>query len=129
MNVSGDTLNLLEAASRAADCKRRRVGAVVLDAKGRIVGVGWNGLPNGSCLNGDCPRGSLSYEELPACSSYTGNCNAIHAEDSALRAAGVRADGGSILVTTKPCPGCEALIEDFGIAHVEVVDPHTNTNA
>ena len=54
---------------------------------GRVLSVGWNGLDDGSCLAGKCPRGLLSYGELPPNAPYTGNCPAIHAEESRKREA------------------------------------------
>lgn len=118
MSTPDDVLALLRAATQAADCRRRRVGAVATDLRGRIVGVGWNGLVEpASCLAGDCPRGILSYEQLPACSSYRGNCAAIHAEDSALR---MSEKCAVLYVTEQPCPDCEEMIEDYGCEVVVV---------
>ena len=113
-------LPILHAARNAADCNRRHVGAVVVDGYGRLIGVGWNGLRDGSCSRGECPRGKLSYGEMPAFSSYSGNCAALHAEDSAIRMAGPRCEGGTIYVTCPPCPECEEIIEANGL-RVEVV--------
>lgn len=121
MSPSDRVLELLTAAQKAANCRRRTVGAVYVDEKQAIVGVGWNGLPTGSCLSGQCPRGLTSYAETPAFSSYGGNCEAIHAEDSAFRMAGDEVRGGVIYVTCEPCPGCAELIEERG-ARVEVVE-------
>lgn len=41
------------------DCTRRKVGALIVGADKRFVGLGYNGgRPGGpSCLAGDCPRG------------------------------------------------------------------------
>ncbi len=102
-----------------ADCRRRRVGAaIVLD--GQLVGRGWNGLPDGSCLLGQCPRGLLTYEQQPAFANYENNCRAVHAEEAALREAGDKARGATIYVTCEPCPGCAKAIEDAGVAAVIV---------
>lgn len=47
------------AASTRGECTRRRVGAVVIDSRGRLAGAGYNGSEPGgpSCLDGGCPRG------------------------------------------------------------------------
>nr|WP_229675842.1 bifunctional diaminohydroxyphosphoribosylaminopyrimidine deaminase/5-amino-6-(5-phosphoribosylamino)uracil reductase RibD [Hoyosella rhizosphaerae] len=78
------------------------VGAVVLDVAGAVVGVGATQPPGGP-----------------------------HAEVMALRDAGERAYGGSIIVTLEPCdhfgrtPPCSQAIIDAGIAqvHYAVADP------
>ncbi len=84
-----------------------RVGAVVLDAKGAIVGEGFHeraGLP--------------------------------HAEVVALREAGGKARGGTVLVNLEPCahhgrtPPCAAALAEAGIARVccSLLDPDPRTS-
>lgn len=45
--------------STRGECVRRKVGAVILNRRGRIIGAGYNGSEPGgpSCLEGECPRG------------------------------------------------------------------------
>lgn len=52
-------MGIARAVSLRGDCTRRRVGAVLLDARHRVIGCGYNGGPSGgpSCLKGECPRG------------------------------------------------------------------------
>lgn len=66
-------LGIAEAVARRGDCTRRRVGAVVLDVRHRIIGAGYNGTrPGGpSCLAGGCPRGR--HFRLPE--SYGKTCS------------------------------------------------------
>ncbi|GAB2926471.1 bifunctional diaminohydroxyphosphoribosylaminopyrimidine deaminase/5-amino-6-(5-phosphoribosylamino)uracil reductase RibD [Rhodococcus aerolatus] len=79
------------------------VGAVVLDADGRVVGVGATAPPGGP-----------------------------HAEVLALREAGERARGGTVVVTLEPCahtgrtPPCTGALLAAGVAHVHlaVADPN-----
>ncbi|WGW13430.1 bifunctional diaminohydroxyphosphoribosylaminopyrimidine deaminase/5-amino-6-(5-phosphoribosylamino)uracil reductase RibD [Saxibacter everestensis] len=79
-----------------------RVGAVILDPHGDIVGEGWHERPGEP-----------------------------HAEVHALRAAGDRARGGTAIVTLEPCnhhgrtPPCSATLLEAGIARVvyAVADP------
>lgn len=79
------------------------VGAVVLDATGEVAGVGATAPPGGP-----------------------------HAEVVALRAAGERARGGTVVVTLEPCnhygrtPPCTQALLAAGVAtvHYAVADPH-----
>lgn len=111
---------LLLSVTKAADCSRRRVGALVVNDRGELVGTGWNGLTEGSCTKGDCPRGRLSYSELEADAPYD-NCDAIHAEDSAMRSAGDKCQGATLLVTCEPCADCKKLIDEKGISEVQII--------
>ncbi|HSL11504.1 MAG TPA: bifunctional diaminohydroxyphosphoribosylaminopyrimidine deaminase/5-amino-6-(5-phosphoribosylamino)uracil reductase RibD [Actinomycetota bacterium] len=79
------------------------VGAVALDRNGDVVGEGWHEGPG-----------------------------TPHAEVMALREAGDRARGGTLVVTLEPCnhagrtgPCANALI-DAGVAHVVVATPDVN---
>lgn len=118
-----DTGWLLVAAaiSARADCRRRQVGAVIVDKYDRIVSTGRNGSPPGgpSCLAGECPRGLLTTDQLPPDSSYDsgiGKCVAIHAEANALVFGDpYRMREGTMYVTEKPCLGCHRQIEGMGL--------------
>jgi diaminohydroxyphosphoribosylaminopyrimidine deaminase/5-amino-6-(5-phosphoribosylamino)uracil reductase len=79
------------------------VGAVVIDAEGAVAGVGATAPPGGP-----------------------------HAEVVALRAAGPRARGGTLVVTLEPCahqgrtPPCSAALRDAGVAAVYLAVPDPN---
>lgn len=105
-------------AGRAA-CTRRQVGALVVDADGRIVASGYNGAPSGEkhCTDGGCPRGMLSRDECATRSAYD-NCVAIHAEANALLRAGLQAKDATIYITCAPCHECARLVTAAGISRV-----------
>lgn len=106
-----------------ADCARRRVGAVIMNEDGEIVGRGHNGLLQGSCLDGQCPRGKLSYAQQPKDVGYAeSGCYAIHAEMMALQDAGHLADGATMFVSETPCPSCQDALYAYQIAEVEVLN-------
>lgn len=104
------------AVASRADCTRRRVGAVIVDADHRIISTGYNGAPSGlpGCLEGACPRGQMSYEEIGALSAYD-NCISIHAEANALLYARVSLVGATMYITCEPCKDCAKLISGSGI--------------
>lgn len=114
-------LEIAKAVATRADCTRRKVGAVLLDKHNRVVSTGYNGYPAGSkgCLAGGCPRGQLTYDELPAYSGYSGNCAALHAEENAvLYADPDRMRGGTVYVTDKPCDNCTRLLKGLQLKRV-----------
>ncbi len=118
-------LGIAEAVSKRADCTRRQVGAVLVDAEHRIVSTGYNGAPAGEpgCASeGACPRGRLNV--VPTRSQYdtgAGRCIAIHAEQNAINYAGAPPEWGSCLtayVTCEPCDPCYVSLKNFGIDRI-----------
>lgn len=105
--------------STRADCRRRKVGAVIVDANHRIVSTGYNGAPAGDqgCLEGACPRGLMTSEEAAPGTAYD-NCIAVHAEANALLYARTSLVGCTIYVTCPPCRDCSKLIAGAGIVRV-----------
>lgn len=102
-------------------CSRRQVGAVLVQDN-RIVATGYNGQPSGKlhCIDGGCPRGQLTHEQVPKDSDYNQfPCTALHAEANAIiRAGHVLTKGATLYVTTKPCLQCVNLIEGAEIERV-----------
>lgn len=111
-------LGIAEAVAARADCRRRRVGAVLV-SEHRIVATGYNGAPSGgpSCLAGQCPRG-LQNAVAPGSSYDTGAdaCVALHAEQNCLLYADrSRAEAATIFITHEPCDGCRRMIAGSGV--------------
>src|ERR1700743_400972 len=123
-------LGIADSVAARADCTRRKVGAVVVDAGTKqIISTGYNGAAPGDpgCLSaGACPRGRhhlvneanrircacgnawpCSVAAQPGSSYDTGvnSCIAIHAEANALLRAGQQANGSWLFCTDKPCDG------------------------
>lgn len=114
-------LSIAAVVATRADCTRSRVGAVLVNSRNEVRGTGYNGSPAGlpGCLSdGACPRGKLSYTDIPPDSDYS-NCIADHAERNALRHSSPGDLVGATLYTTrKPCPGCQTLIDAAGVSRV-----------
>lgn len=108
-------LQIAETVSLRADCKRRKVGSVIVDEDHRIVSTGYNGTKSGNtgCLDGGCPRGNLSYEELEGLvTSYDdpnspGFCISTHSEMNAIYNASRKIENATIYITDPPCLRCE----------------------
>jgi dCMP deaminase len=83
------------------------VGAVIVDAKNRVVSLGYNGFPR--CVP-DSDEALLNRDEKLR--------RTIHAEENALLFAGRSVEGCTIYVTHPPCARCAAKIIQSGIARV-----------
>lgn len=107
-----------------ADCTRRRVGCIVVDAYGRVIGSGRNGAPSGQpgCLtSGACPRGQLTYDQVAAGTPYQGGgaCIALHSELNGIAFTDPHARrGGTIYITDAPCDECAKHLAGSGLARV-----------
>ena len=119
-------LGVARAVFKRDTCTRRNVAALVVKG-GKIIGTGYNdsapGEP-GCRLDGACPRGRLSYDEVPALSDYDrpgspGFCIAIHAEVNALAPLSLRdTEGATVYVTDEPCAGCRKSMADAKVHRV-----------
>lgn len=110
--------------SLRSTCSRRQVGAVLVKDK-KVIGQGYNGVASGGihCVDGGCPRGQLSYTEVPAGADYNQHpCYAIHAEHNAILQAGIDNCRDAVLYCTEePCQQCTNLIEHAKIERIVVV--------
>lgn len=113
-------MSIARVVSTRADCRRASHGSVIV-RDNRVLSTGYNGLPSkaGSCLEGDCPRGLLSYEECPAFGDYS-SCRALHSEQNAIAYARQDLTDATIYVVggKAPCDMCAKLIVAAGIIRV-----------
>ena len=90
------------------------VGAVIINKKMEIVGLGWNGFPK-KALYGEFPRASDKDKDVPG----KKNPYVIHAEQNALMMRNTKnIEGGTLFVTKTPCNDCTTLLEMQGIKTV-----------
>lgn len=119
-DVDTNWLDTVEIIARRGECRRSRVGALLVNRIGRLRGSGVNGVAPGekSCLAGACPRGLLSYDEQSAGGSY-GNCIAVHAENNLLiNSTEQDLIGGTVYITRAPCNGCLRLLRIARVSRV-----------
>lgn len=107
-------LGIAAAVATRADCSRRQVGAILLNAQREIRATGYNGAPSGDpgCLTANaCPRGRSDVEPGSSYDTGAGACIALHAEQNAvLQASREDQRDGILYVTHKPCDACWRMI-------------------
>lgn len=114
-------LNIAKEVSTWSKDPSTKVGAVIVDQEGRVIGTGYNGFPRGV---DDAPERysnrELKYEFV------------VHAEVNAVLTAGHRARGGTLYVypafgSPSMCTGCAKVIIQSGVRRVvglgENIDP------
>lgn len=118
-------LTIAAAVATRADCTRRLVGAVMMSPDHRVLGTGYNGYPAGQpgCLtDGACPRGQLTYDQLPTGHAYVDvehPCAAIHAEENVLlEVAREHRAGATVYCTDEPCFNCFRVLAGSGVSRV-----------
>lgn len=109
-------LDLAEHVSTWSKDPRTKVGAVIVDSKKRVVGLGYNGFPRG--VNDDPDR----YSDRPTKHIYVS-----HAERNALDNCYFSVEGCSLYVTMLPCNECCKSIIQRGIAKVYTHPLNSNT--
>lgn len=117
-------LNVAEVVARRSLCVRDQVGAVIVDARNRIVATGYNGPPTGfprvglKRCNEWCSRGASNGDNLD--SDYR-DCPSNHAEINALSVCDRSTfQGGTIYVTSHTCHNCCKAVANSGLARVVV---------
>jgi len=105
------------AAKRACCATSRQVGAVIVSPYGRLLSMGFNGVPSKIPHPTICKRQELGLKsgEQPHL------CGCIHAEANAIINAareGVKILNATIYCTTQPCLTCCGMIINSGIKRI-----------
>ena len=106
--------------AQRATCRRRSVGAILVDEDSHILATGYNGVARGMphCLDSPCPGVlSRSGEGLDT-------CEAIHAEQNALLQCREPNRIVTIYVTTAPCATCSKLLLATNCQRIVYVEPY-----
>lgn len=110
-------VELAQAAAKRSACLRRQVGCVLLDAKGCILAVGYNGVPRGE---GHCD----------VCLQDRGEpCPAIHAELNALIQCKDQWAVVTCCVTRSPCAPCTRALLNTGCRSIYFIDESSHPEA
>ena len=106
---SRDQVNLVmtKILAERSTCCRRKVGCILVDARGRILATGYNGVAAGRphCNEGHPCKGA----DLPSGQGLD-SCEAIHAEQNAILLLSDPFAVDTCYLTTTPCVSCIKLL-------------------
>lgn len=118
-------LSLAVMTSMRATCVRRKVGCVLVNARGHCIATGYNGPPSGwahcGTLNSTCKGHTMpSGQGLDA-------CEALHAEQNALLQCSSVKEIDTAYVTTVPCITCTKMLLNTPVKRVVALNdyPHS----
>ncbi len=115
-------LEIVNRFSLQSRCKRRQVGAILVDRFGHLFAQGWNSAPKGSSCE-DCPR----CKESVLTGQNLEQAICVHAEINAIAhaaRAGNATDQSTLYCTTLPCAECAKAIVSAGIIEVIYMDDY-----
>lgn len=119
-------LRIASVVSSRGTCGRRRVGAILVDARQHIIATGYNGTPAGfpHCLyDHECPGvRSLSGTHLDG-------CYAIHAEANALMQCSDVSKIDTCYSTASPCISCTKLLLNTGCRRICFLEEYPHPDA
>lgn len=110
-------INMLPLVATRGTCLRRKVAAILVDDKGKLVSTGYNGVPSGipHCVDTPC----VGASDRPGDNT---RCLAIHAETNAvLQAADSRRAPHTLYCSCTPCFNCAKVLISAGVKRVVAV--------
>lgn len=113
---------LTNAVATRATCDRKHVGALIVQGR-HIVATGYNGSPPGLAHCDEVGHQLVVTDGRSNCVRTT------HAELNALLQAaryGVRVEGATLYVNTRPCWNCAKAIITAGVKRIVVDKPYDN---
>lgn len=140
-------IKMAKLVSERATCLRRKVGCVLVNARGHVIGTGYNGVATGlpHCNHGerildrnnftDEVRTMMHYPH--ACDGATlpsgtglDSCEAIHGEQNALLQCKDVFEIDTAYVTAKPCISCMKLFMNTSCTRIVYMEdyPHPKTD-
>lgn len=115
-------LAMLPLIASRATCPRRQVAAILVDSSGKLVSIGFNGVPSKMPHCTDVPCAGAD-----GISGDTSRCIAIHAEMNAVeQASASRRFPCTLYCSTTPCFECAKMLITKGITRVVATSSYPN---
>jgi dCMP deaminase len=110
LNIDEYYMRMLTLVASRSTCVRRAVGAIITDARGRVLSTGYNGVPSGvrHCIDMPCSGAG----DQPGDSS---KCLAVHAEQNALLQCTRPELAFKLYASCTPCFTCAKMIANTNI--------------
>jgi dCMP deaminase len=99
-------LDMAELIAQRSTCARRQVGCVLTDHRGRVLSMGYNGVPSGQVHCTTTPCKGANYPSGQGLDF----CQAIHAEQNAVVLLRDPTVVHTAYVTVSPCRSCIKLL-------------------
>lgn len=114
-------LELARLAATRTTCVRRGVGCVLINARGHVLAIGYNGVAHGQphCNEGHTCQGA----DLPPGQDL---CEAIHAEQNAMLQCADPWQIDTAFVTLSPCKACCKLLLNTSCKRIVFLEEHTD---
>ena len=114
-------MELVDQVAARSTCRRRAVGAILVDRERRILATGYNGVPKkfDHCTEQPC----IDAESAPG-----SPCFAVHAEMNALIQCAERRDIFILYVSTTPCFECAKILANTALKGVIAKTVYTEPN-
>ena len=115
-------LSILPLVASRATCPRRQVGAILVDADGKLVSTGYNGPPAGQphCIDTPCPGAADKSGDTTRCIAVHAEANAIHQVGSSRRAP------CTLYCSTTPCFDCAGMLIAEGIREIVTTSAYSD---
>jgi dCMP deaminase len=116
-------MNLAVLTGMRTTCARRRVGAVLIDQRGIILSIGYNGVPQGfdHCNEGHPCKGAGAES-----GTQLGDCKAIHAEINALLWCADVSKVHACYLTVNPCNECLKVLLNTDCQEIYYLEKYSN---
>ncbi len=119
-------LDMAELIARRGTCPRRAVGCVLVDARGRILATGYNGVASG---RPHCNAGHLCPGATFPSGEGLDKCEAIHAEQNAILLLQDPWTVDTAYISTTPCLSCIKLLLGTSAKRLVVREVYAHKNA
>ena len=114
-------LKILNEVKKRSTCKRREVGAIIVDRGYHILSTGYNGVPRNipHCITLPCK----GFDDPPG---NTDRCEAVHAEVNAVLQCSRIDYAHTIYVSCTPCFSCTKMLLNTNIQIIITCEPYAD---